>query len=399
MRLPFGPRALLVSLLLAPPLVTAAPSFREQLDAYARERSLSVSWVSPAQLDEDPAQEHMARLCDPRAPSSSVYVLEQAPGVLWALDFEREQLPCPSPPPHAKPLPTRLKLFVTGTYQWWSASLAFREGRLVDVASGQGDNPLVHGTTGNLSLDWDRLIVGWSSGAPTPLAREQRSYDVESALVPVLATPEAAAALPPTFNHVLDGREQWKGEKDASMRVSALALGADTLRLRIHVRDDLPVPASETLSDPELLGVDHLVLQWNNDPRTQLWVARTGQGAPLVRWLQPAGPTRPLPTVALEGDTFLVDLPLSTLGGSPRSDSWKRLFSLVFSDSDTPGDRTQVSLSTGRNRSLAQLVHLPDSARYPPPTFVHARRLEPAPPPARAPTGAPPASRVPPRHE
>ncbi|HYO73993.1 MAG TPA: hypothetical protein VEU33_48785 [Archangium sp.] len=33
-----------------------------------------------------------------------------------------------------------------------------------------------------------------------------------------------------------------------------------------------------------------------------------------MRWLHPTGLTEPVPTVALDGDTFVVDLPLSSLG-------------------------------------------------------------------------------------
>ncbi|WP_395827823.1 hypothetical protein [Archangium violaceum] len=82
MQLPDIPRWPLATLLLGSSLARAAPSFREQLEAYARHRSLSVDWSSSAQLDEDPAPEHLARLCNPREPASSVYVPEQEPGAL-----------------------------------------------------------------------------------------------------------------------------------------------------------------------------------------------------------------------------------------------------------------------------------------------------------------------------
>jgi hypothetical protein len=198
------------------------------------------------------------------------------------------------------------------------------------------------------------------------------TFRIEGALVPVLASAEAAATLPPTFNHVISGREQWSGSKDASVRVVALAQGTEHVRLRIQVLDDLPVPAPEAPRDPELLDVDHLELRWGYAPRRQLVVARTGKGVPLVRWLQQhPSANEPPPTVALEGDTFLVDLPLSLLRARQRTDSWQVPFSVVFSDSDAPGTgaRTRVALSTldGHwTHTFARLVSFPGSTRYPP---------------------------------
>ncbi len=378
--------------------LAGASSFQAQVATYARTRSLSVDWVSNAQLDEDAAREHLARLCNPREPASAVYVLEQEPGVLWSLDAPAdEQLPCPSKPPAARPLPTRLKLSRQETPGLPSRSLAFREGRPVFVASSQ-DSRTQHGN-GSVTdeTDWDSLlfrstmtISGTDSGTDVLEGQQEEdfasspswltsssskgtssTFRVEGALVPVLASAEAAATLPPTLNHVISGREQWSGAKDASVRVVALAQGTEHVRLRIQVLDELPVPAPEAPSDPELLDVDHLELRWGYAPRHQLVVARTGKGVPLVRWLQqPPGANEPPPTVALEGDTFLVDLPLSLLRARQRTDSWQVPFSVVFSDSDAPGTgaRTRVALSTqeGHRTPIARLVSFPGSTRYPP---------------------------------
>src|SRR5688572_24190219 len=115
-------RALLAAFLVASSLSEAAasPSFREQIDAYVQGRSLTVDWVSDAQLDEDPELEHLARLCSPsEADGSGIYVLEQAPGILWSIDADAEKNPCPSPPPGNNPLPTRVTLSID-EYRVWS---------------------------------------------------------------------------------------------------------------------------------------------------------------------------------------------------------------------------------------------------------------------------------------
>jgi hypothetical protein len=381
----------LPSALLLVSSLAAAPSFQARVDTYARTRSLSVDWVSSAQLDEDASREHLARLCDPREPASAVYVLEQAPGVLWSLDAPPEQRPCPSQPPPARPLPTRLEL--SRQEDMWESSLgglAFREGEPVFVTSSRSGSTYGHGSnTFTDEKDWERLLFrhtltvsgvsmpedeeaprDFASILPPASSSTSSTVRIEGALIPVLASPEAAATLPPTLNHVISGREQWSGEKDAAVRVVALAQGTEHVRLRIQVLDDIPVPASENPSDSELLGVDFLELRWGHDPRRQLRVARTGKGKPLVRWLQPTGAAEPTPTVALEGNTFLIDLPLARLRSNPRSDSWQAPLSVVFSDSDAPGTGTptRVALSTlneHRPTSFARLVSFPDHTRYP----------------------------------
>ncbi|QRK06193.1 hypothetical protein JQX13_39725 [Archangium violaceum] len=390
MRLADIPRWLLAALLLGSSLARAAPSFREQLEAYARHRSLSVDWISSARLDEDPAPEHLARLCNPREPASSVYVLEQEPGVLWGLDAPPEQLPCPSKPPRAKPLPSRLELSRKDGHEESRVSLAFREGQPVFVASSRS-SPFIHGSGSSTEeKDWEGLRSSMTFSAldgehglpvdsedsrPPAVAKEKHITErFEGAILPVLASPEAAAALPPTFNHVHLGREHWTGEKDASVRVTAFALNADTVRLRIQVRDDRLIPAAEDLSNTGLLGVDHLKIQWGYDPRLQLVVARTEQGGPLVHWNPPPGSTEPPPTVAFDRSAFLVDLPLSSLRVNPRADSWQKPFSVIFSDSDAPGTapQTQIALGTlqarwaGWTSVSSRLVSHPDHARYPP---------------------------------
>jgi hypothetical protein len=358
----------------------ATPSFQEQADAYARGLSLTVDWVSEAQLDEDPAREHLARLCDPQdASSGGLYVLEQAPGVLWSVSSLSTHGACPSTPPGKEPLPTSLSLSVDEYRVWASGDLAFREGRPVLLHSSEGgaSGPSVDQGPGTYSSseNWDRLTfsAGTSGSDAEGNPRETGSG---GAIVPVLASPKAAATLPPTFNQVTSGRKWWTGEKDASVRVAALARSTSHVRLRVQVRDDVALPAAKDMSDWALLGTDHLEIWWarNNiadTPARQLAVARTGEGGVLARWLHPEGLTEPLPEVALDGDTLLVDLPLASLGVTAPEAAWQVAFTVAFSDADEAGVGQQTLVATSGLRwnaphTFGRLVSFPGHTRYPP---------------------------------
>ncbi len=375
------PRALLVVLLLASSLGEAAspPSFREQVDAYARGLSLTVDWVSDAQLDEDPELEHLARLCTPSEEyGSGLYVLEQAPGVLWSISPDAEKHPCPSTPPGTPP--TRLELSLDEYRVWSSGSVAFREGRPVLLESSTG-GAIQGESIGNHSAeeDWEKLFFS-NSSASTKVSEEgeeiHHKSSFEGAILPVLASPRAAARLPPTLNRVTHGAKQWTGERDASLRVAALAQGTDAVRLRIQVRDDVAVPATSELSDRALLGTDHLELWWvvigGQEPSTrQLAVARTREGSLFARWLHPEGLTEPLPSLAFDRGAFLVDLPLSSLGVRQPEGSWQTRFTVAFSDSDAPGVGQQTLVATSTLRwnepeTFGRLVSFPGHTRYPP---------------------------------
>ncbi|HZH17560.1 MAG TPA: hypothetical protein VE057_24615 [Archangium sp.] len=379
-----APRALLTGLLLASSVSAAAssPSFHEQVDAYARGLSFSVDWVSSAQLDEDPELEHLARLCIPSEENSSVlYVLEQAPGVLWTVSPDSERRPCPSSPPEKHPLPTRLGLSMDDYRTWSSATVAFREERPVVLESSEGSALILGESHGGASEkeDWESLTFGSTSEYTETTESGDTHHQKTSftgALLPVLASPGMAATLPPTHNQVTHGAKHWRNAKDASFRVAALAQGPDAVRLRIQVREDVTVPATSGMSDRDLLGTDHLELWWaardgQGVSTRQLAVARTGEGTLLARWLHPAGLTEPLPTVALDGDTFVVDLPLSSLGVTRPEESWQAPFTVVFSDSDVPGAGQQTLVATSTLRwnepeTFGRLVSFPGHTRYPP---------------------------------
>jgi hypothetical protein len=371
------PRALLAVLLLASSLGEAAsPSFREQVDAYAHGLSYTVDWVSDAQLDEDPELEHLARLCEPSEHSSSgLYVLEQAPGVLWSISPDAEKHPCPSTPPGT--LPTRLELSMDEYRTWSSGSVAFREGRPVLLESSTG-GAIQGESIGNHSAeeDWEKLFFS-NSSASTKVSDEGEEIHHESsfagAILPVLASAKAAATLPPTLNRVTHGATHWTGERDASLRVAALAQGTDAVRLRIQVRDDVAVPATSALSDRALLGTDHLELWWAvpGGQTRQLAVARTHEGSLFARWLHPEGLTEPLPSLAFNGGAFLVDLPLSSLGVKQPEGAWETRLTVAFSDSDAPGAGQQTLVATSSLRwnapeTFGRLVSFPGHTRYPP---------------------------------
>jgi hypothetical protein len=204
----------------------------------------------------------------------------------------------------------------------------------------------------------------------------QHKTSFVGALLPVLASPEVAATLPPTHNQVTHGAKHRRREQDASFRVAALAQGPDAVRLRIQVRDDVTVPAASGMSDRDLLGTDHLEIWWaahdgQGTSTRQLAVARTGEGTLLSRWLHPAGLTEPLPPVALDGNTFVVDLPLASLGVTRPEESWQVPLTVAFSDSDVPGAGQQTLVATSTLRwnepaTFGRLVSFPGHTRYPP---------------------------------
>ncbi len=371
-------------------LAAAEPSetFRERAVAYARESgpTLIVDWVSRAQLDEDGAPEPVARLCDTGHPHEWFYLVELDPGVQWiVVSPERLGGACPSAPPPAaspSPLPTSLTLRQDVGVMREVAELAFRGGQpiLMSLASGRqvvrdydddGEDVLKEGWRPEQEENWATLTF--------------RSYEGEGALIPVLDTSKAAAGLPRTFNAVVHGREVWKGETDAAVRVAALALGQDRVRLRIDVKDDATIAASPELDDKELLGTDHLELWWATAPAgrsggvRQLAVARTAKGTVFARWLHPAGLSEPPPAVALEGRTVLVDLPLASFGlAEPWPEEWEAALSVVYSDADEPGRGQQTLVATsllrwGKVDSFARLVSFAGHTRYPSPTYSQAR--------------------------
>ncbi|PTL75513.1 hypothetical protein [Vitiosangium sp. GDMCC 1.1324] len=380
------PAHVLTALLLAASTsLAAAPSFREQVDTYARSLSLTVDWVSDAQLDEDPKLEHLARLCTPpgREGTDVVYMLEQEPGVLWAVhqDVESSEK-CPSTSPRSS-RPTSLTFDLDEGRAWSSESLAFREGKPVTILRSEGSASSFYGDAEGPSVskteeDWDRLISHNVWRGTHSKGKEVESVS-QSALVPVLASRKSADKLPPTFNQVVHGASHWTGEKDAAVRVAALAQGTDQVRLRIQVVDDVNVSATSEMSNRNLLGTDHLEIWWAlTDPsgdvtkaRTrQLAVARTAKGVPLARWLLPEGFGEPLPRVSLEGDTFIVDLPLSSLGVKQPEQYWETPFTVVFSDSDAPDAGQQTLVATSPLRwneasTLGRLISFEGHSRYP----------------------------------
>ncbi|MBU8895568.1 hypothetical protein KRR26_08120 [Corallococcus sp. M34] len=384
--------------LLASPAGAAPPTFVEQVETYARDRAFTVTWISDYQLDEDPELEHVAWLCHTTAKGGhdALFVVEQDPGVLWSLhQAEGSEEPCPAPkllPPG--PPPSRLEFVVKlpGDSGSATGSVAFREGKLVTLSRGHSHdvrNALAE-CGHSLSFtsqgeNWAELSFSQSSWYQC-LTRDHSDIAVPSTirdrrggLIPVLATPARTHAS--TYNLLIRVPKNWppRHEQLAHVQVDALFLEEPSrVRLRIHVTDDVLLPAHAKMADKELLGVDHLELWWspmNPAPETpanrQLAVARTAKGEPVVRWLFPAHFTEPLPHVTLEGDDFLIDLAPAHLGLVPElKDNWSLPFTVVFSDSDAVGTKQPVVTGTSMVKpndatTFGRLIALKGLARYP----------------------------------
>ncbi|MBJ6760022.1 hypothetical protein JGU66_04550 [Myxococcaceae bacterium JPH2] len=386
-----------VLVLLASPAGATPPTFLQQVETYAHDRAFTVQWLNDYQLDEDPALEHVAWLCQTTANGGhdALFVVEQDPGIFWSLhpNLEGSEDPCPEPKPVPPgPPATQLQLVVNLPNDAGSAigGVAFREGKLVTISRGQtqdvrnalaqcGDSQswASHGE------NWAEMFFTQSSWYQclnrdhTNLALPSTIRDRRGGLIPVLATPPRTPV--PTYNRLIRVPKNQREGEHPHVQVGALFMEApDRVRLRIHVTDDVTIFASAKMGDKALLGTDHLEIWWspmNPAPATgttrQLAVARTANGAPVVRWLFPKRFTEPLPHVEMDGDDFLVDLTTGHLGLVPGlKDNWSLPFTVVFSDSDAVGAGQQILMGTSMLKwndatTFGRLIALKGLTRYP----------------------------------
>lgn len=375
----------------------AERQFRQWLERRASEARLEVRKLWRGDLDGDKVPERVALLCSP-VPGTGLanwFVIEKSPSERWLLEQHRnsggdcqrfeqeaEDTPDAGPPAALQWLALGPSLELSDGYATWEATsrVALRDGAPAVVAmSGMSHSMNMAYSYGR---DWERLRAQSSREEISEGPGEASHGGGWRALLPVLAREQP---LPPTVNRVTFGKQHWSGEADAALEVSVLREGADAVRVRVKVRDDVARPVPKDADAARFLAADHLELWWQvaadapcdeakkaECPVRQLGVALREGGGVEARWLHPEKAPDALPAVELREDRVEVVLPLKLLGlraPSPRP-SWP--FTVAFSDSDSaePGQQTLVATSGlrwGVPDTFSELVFTGEGRRYPAP--------------------------------